>query len=51
MIWGAGRDEATLAGYADAEVEEVTFLLPTMPESDTLRDLDELAELARRFRW
>jgi hypothetical protein len=35
-----------LAGYADAEVDEVTFLLPTQPEPDTLRDLDELADLA-----
>jgi probable F420-dependent oxidoreductase len=47
-MWGAGRDEATLAGYADAEVDEVSFLLPTKSESDTLRDLDELADLARR---
>jgi probable F420-dependent oxidoreductase len=45
-IFGAGRDKAVLAGYADAEVDEVTFLLPTQPESQTLRDLDELAELA-----
>jgi alkanesulfonate monooxygenase SsuD/methylene tetrahydromethanopterin reductase-like flavin-dependent oxidoreductase (luciferase family) len=26
MIWGAGRDKATLAGYAEAGVDEVTFL-------------------------
>jgi probable F420-dependent oxidoreductase len=45
-IFGAGRDKAALAGYADAEVDEVTFLLPTQPEPDTLRDLDELADLA-----
>lgn len=45
-IFGAGRDEATLAGYADAEVDEVCFLLPTQPESETLRDLDELVTLA-----
>jgi hypothetical protein len=43
------RGEATLAGYAAAEVDEVCFLLPTKPETDTLRDLDELADLARRF--
>ena len=48
MIWGAGRDKSTLAGYADAEIDEVTFLLPTQPESETLRDLDELAALASR---
>ena len=45
MMWGVGRDMATLAGYAAAEVDEVCFLLPTKPESDTLRDLDELADL------
>jgi alkanesulfonate monooxygenase SsuD/methylene tetrahydromethanopterin reductase-like flavin-dependent oxidoreductase (luciferase family) len=46
-IWGAGRDKATLAGYAAAEVDEVSFLLPTRPESATLRDLDELTALVR----
>ena len=45
-IFGAGRDTAALVGYADAEVDEVTFLLPTQPEPETLRDLDELADLA-----
>jgi len=45
MIYGAGRDKAALAGYAEAEVDEVTFLLPTQPEPETLRDLDELAAL------
>jgi hypothetical protein len=45
-IFGAGRDKAALAGYTDAEVDEVTFLLPTQPERETLRDLDELADLA-----
>jgi len=35
-----------LAGYAEAEVDEITFLLPTQPEPETLRDLDELADLA-----
>ena len=45
-IFGAGRDKAALAGYADAEVDEVAFLLPTRPEPQTFRDLDELADLA-----
>jgi hypothetical protein len=45
-IFGAGRNEAELAGYADAEIDEGTFLLPTQPEPQTLRDLHELAELA-----
>jgi probable F420-dependent oxidoreductase len=47
MIWGAGRDKATLAGYAEAGVDEVSFLIPTVPESATLRDLDELTNLVQ----
>ena len=43
MIWGARRDKAMLTGYADAGVDELLFLLSTQPESETLRDLDELA--------
>jgi hypothetical protein len=35
-----------MAGYAEAEVDEVSFLLPTQPEPETLRHLDELADLA-----
>jgi probable F420-dependent oxidoreductase len=46
-IFGAGRDRAELDGYAEAGVEEVTFLLPTRPEAETLADLDELAEITR----
>jgi probable F420-dependent oxidoreductase len=47
MIWGASRDKATFAGYADAEADEVCFLLSTETESATLRDLDDLTELMR----
>lgn len=43
MIWGAGRDEAMVSGYAEAQVEEILFLLSHQAESETLRDLDELA--------
>ena len=39
--------EKAYQAYADAEVDEVSFLLPTRPESATLRDLDELTDLAR----
>jgi probable F420-dependent oxidoreductase len=42
-IWGAGRDEAMVSGYAEAQVDEILFLLPHQPESQTLRNLDELA--------
>ncbi|MGY4652984.1 hypothetical protein ACVWWN_006780 [Mycobacterium sp. URHB0021] len=47
MIWGAGRDRATLAGYAEVGVDEVSFLIPTVPQSATVRDLDELTDLVR----
>jgi len=45
-IFGAGKDPATLAGYAEGGVERITFLLETMPESETLAELDVLARLA-----
>jgi probable F420-dependent oxidoreductase len=49
-ICGAARDKATLAAYAEAGVEEVALLLSTLPESATLRELDELASVAELFR-
>src|SRR5699024_2218167 len=45
---GLARDPEILAGYAAAGVERVTLALPTKPEDETLRRLDELAELKRR---
>lgn len=45
MIWGAGRDESVLTGYIEAQVDEISFLLPNEAASETLRDLDELARL------
>jgi probable F420-dependent oxidoreductase len=49
-IYGADRDPDALRDYADAEVERVTFMLDTLPESETLKELDELAELAAQYR-
>ncbi|NIH88108.1 LLM class F420-dependent oxidoreductase [Amycolatopsis granulosa] len=49
-VFGAGRNEEALAGFADAGVERVTFLLGTRPESETLTKLDELAALAEGYR-
>jgi probable F420-dependent oxidoreductase len=49
-IFGADRDPDALRDYADAEVERVTFMLDTLPESETLKELDELAELAAQYR-
>jgi probable F420-dependent oxidoreductase len=42
-IFGARADEAAIARYAEAEVDEVTFLLPTRPEAETLAKLDDFA--------
>lgn len=47
-VFAAGRDESRIEAWADAGVERVTFDLPTLPESETLSVLDELAALARR---
>jgi probable F420-dependent oxidoreductase len=44
-IFGANRDEQALDGYAGAGVERVTFMLPSLPEAETLTELDELAAL------
>jgi probable F420-dependent oxidoreductase len=49
-VFGAARDKGTLAGYAEAGVEEVTLLLPTRPEDQTLADLDAIAELVSDLR-
>ena len=45
-IFGAGKDPARLHGYAEAGVDRVTLLLETMPEAETLAELDLLARLA-----
>lgn len=42
----AERDKATLAAYAEAEVDEAALLLPALPEAAALRELDELAAVA-----
>lgn len=49
-IFGAGTDRELLAGYGEAGIERVTFLLKTMPEAETLGRLDELAKLADDYR-
>jgi probable F420-dependent oxidoreductase len=46
IVFGAGKDPAALAGFAEAGVERVTFLLDTLPESETLAELDALAAVA-----
>jgi probable F420-dependent oxidoreductase len=49
-VFGAGTDERLLAGFAEAGVEEVTLSLETLPEADTLRELDRLAAVAAAHR-
>ncbi|MFP5022469.1 LLM class F420-dependent oxidoreductase [Pseudonocardia phyllosphaerae] len=44
-VFAAPADPDAVAGYADAGVERVTFMLPTLPESETLAKLDELAKV------
>lgn len=45
-VFGAGKDPSALDGFVEAGVERVTFMLGTKPEADTLRNLDQLAEIA-----
>ncbi|MBF6172028.1 LLM class F420-dependent oxidoreductase [Nocardia blacklockiae] len=45
----APPDPAVLDAYAEAGVQRVTLSLPTVPESETLRILDDFAELAHRY--
>jgi probable F420-dependent oxidoreductase len=49
-VFAADTDERRLAGYADAGVDEVTLMLDTLPEAETLRSLDELAAVAAAHR-
>lgn len=42
-------DPAILDAYAEAGVTRVTLSLPTVPEAETLRTLDEYAKLASRY--
>jgi probable F420-dependent oxidoreductase len=44
-VFALGQDPAAVAGYAQAGVERVTFLLRDLPESQALAELDELARL------
>ncbi|MEU6698161.1 LLM class F420-dependent oxidoreductase [Pseudonocardia sp. NPDC046786] len=46
-VFAVPPEPAAVAGYADAGIERVTFLLPTLPESETLTKLDELAQVTR----
>ncbi|WP_214364444.1 LLM class F420-dependent oxidoreductase [Pseudonocardia sp. H11422] len=49
-VFGADANPAELAGYRDAGVDRVTFLLDTQPETETLETLDRLAKVADAHR-
>ncbi|MFD9895083.1 LLM class F420-dependent oxidoreductase [Amycolatopsis sp. NPDC059027] len=45
-VFGAPGDPELVRGFADAGVDEVSFLMPTLPEAGTLERLDHLAKVA-----
>lgn len=45
----AAPDPALIDGYAEAGAQRLLFGLPTLPESETLRALDELAEVGDQY--
>ena len=49
-VFAADTDERRLAGYVDAGVDEITLMLDTLPEDETLRALDELTAVAAAHR-
>ncbi|MDI5977735.1 LLM class F420-dependent oxidoreductase [Amycolatopsis magusensis] len=49
-IFGARPDAGEVAALAEAGVDRLTFLLPTLPEAESLRKLDEFARFAGGFR-
>ncbi|OZM79569.1 TIGR03619 family F420-dependent LLM class oxidoreductase [Pseudonocardia sp. MH-G8] len=49
-VFAAPPDPAALIGFAEAGVDEITLSLDTLPEAETLRALDDFAQLAARHR-
>ncbi|GAA4527989.1 LLM class F420-dependent oxidoreductase [Amycolatopsis samaneae] len=50
VVWGAPAEQAVLDGYVEGGVDQVNLMLPTLPEGETLRKLDELAAFAQANR-
>lgn len=48
-VFGASAEPEALEGYRRLGVERVLVMLPTLPEKETLRSLDELAEATAAF--
>jgi alkanesulfonate monooxygenase SsuD/methylene tetrahydromethanopterin reductase-like flavin-dependent oxidoreductase (luciferase family) len=49
-VFGGDTRDKVIDGFREAGVERYTFLLETLPETETLKALDELAEVATRHR-
>src|SRR5215210_2172128 len=49
-VFGASGEPEELEGYARLGVERVLLMLPTLPEGETLEQLDDLAEAAAATR-
>jgi probable F420-dependent oxidoreductase len=49
-VFGGVADGDVIKRFADADVERYTFMLPTLPEAETLTALDDLARLAAGYR-
>ncbi len=49
-VFGAPADPELLRRLADAGVDEVSLMLPTLPEAETLAHLDELAKTVEPLR-
>jgi hypothetical protein len=49
-VFNASSDRKDLEAYAYLSVERVLLGLPTLPESETLIQLDNLAQVATDFR-
>lgn len=48
-VFGASAEPEALEGYSQLGVERALVMLPTLPEKETLRSLDELAEATAPF--
>ncbi|RSM57383.1 LLM class F420-dependent oxidoreductase [Amycolatopsis sp. WAC 01376] len=49
-VFGAPADPGLLRRLADAGADEVSLILPTLPEAETLERLDELAKIVEQLR-
>lgn len=48
-VYAASDDAATIEGFTQLDVERLLLYLPTRPESESLKVLDQLAAVADRF--